>query len=257
MLKYFVAVASVCLAGFIVPRQWRDTCGDALSALLAAVASGSPVRVLSVDELSRYVGATDSPGLYLAVLGQVFDVSAGRRHYGPGGGYHFFAGKDASRAFVTGDFTEDGLTDDVSDLAPGQIVALYDWLAFYQKDYTPVGRVVGRFYGPSGAPADALREVEVTLKEGQRLRAREQAQSRHYPECNSEWSSAGGRVWCSTKSGNVVRSWAGVPRMLFTPGSSSRCVCVNLEDAEHSDSPRLQEYEGCPRQAASCPLGTS
>lgn len=51
-------------------------------------------------------------------------------------------GKDASRAFVTGDFTEAGLTDDVSDLPPSQIVALYDWLAFYQKDYTLVGRHV-------------------------------------------------------------------------------------------------------------------
>lgn len=52
------------------------------------------------------------------------------------------SGKDASRAFVTGDFTEAGLTDDVSDLPPSQIVALYDWLAFYQKDYTLVGRHV-------------------------------------------------------------------------------------------------------------------
>lgn len=52
-----------------------------------------------------------------------------------------FLGRDASRAFVTGDFTEAGLTDDVSDLSPSQIVALYDWLAFYQKDYTPVGKI--------------------------------------------------------------------------------------------------------------------
>lgn len=53
-----------------------------------------------------------------------------------------FSGRDASRAFVTGDFTAAGLTDDVSDLSPSQIVALYDWLAFYQKDYTPVGKIL-------------------------------------------------------------------------------------------------------------------
>ncbi|ONL94634.1 BTB/POZ domain-containing protein NPY2 [Zea mays] len=35
----------------------------------------------------------------------VFDVTKGRSHYGPGGGYHHFAGRDASRAFVSGNFT--------------------------------------------------------------------------------------------------------------------------------------------------------
>ena len=50
-----------------------------------------------------------------------------------------FPGKDASLAFVTGDFTESGLTDDVSSLSPLQVVALYDWLAFYQRDYQAVG----------------------------------------------------------------------------------------------------------------------
>ena len=30
--------------------------------------------------------------VYLSILGQVFDVTKGRKHYGPGGGYHFFTG---------------------------------------------------------------------------------------------------------------------------------------------------------------------
>lgn len=51
----------------------------------------------------------------------------------------FFTGKDASRAFITGDFTEAGLSNDVSDFSESQIVALYDWLSFYQRDYTAVG----------------------------------------------------------------------------------------------------------------------
>lgn len=48
--------------------------------------------VLTAAELSRYTGTEGSPGLYLAVLGQVFDVQQGRRHYGPGGAYSFFSG---------------------------------------------------------------------------------------------------------------------------------------------------------------------
>jgi Cytochrome b5-like Heme/Steroid binding domain len=39
---------------------------------------------------------------------QVFDVTRGRKHYGPGGGYSFFAGRDGSAAFVSGAFNETG-----------------------------------------------------------------------------------------------------------------------------------------------------
>lgn len=49
-------------------------------------------RVLNAAELRRYTGGVGSAGLYLAVLGRVFDVQRGRKHYGPGGAYSFFAG---------------------------------------------------------------------------------------------------------------------------------------------------------------------
>lgn len=45
--------------------------------------------------------------IYLAVNGTIFDVSAGRDYYGPGGSYHGLAGHDATRAYVTGCFGED------------------------------------------------------------------------------------------------------------------------------------------------------
>ncbi|KAJ0807086.1 putative cytochrome b5-like heme/steroid binding domain-containing protein [Helianthus annuus] len=35
----------------------------------------------------------------------VFDVTKGKSHYGKGGGYNHFSGRDASRAFVSGNFT--------------------------------------------------------------------------------------------------------------------------------------------------------
>ncbi|XP_077167470.1 neuferricin isoform X3 [Paroedura picta] len=56
-------------------------------------------RTLSAAELSRYAGGVGSAGLYLAVLGKVFDVQRGRKHYGPGGAYSFFAGKVAGRFY--------------------------------------------------------------------------------------------------------------------------------------------------------------
>ena len=57
------------------------------------------------------------------MLGEVFDVTKGERHYRPGQPYAFFTGRDGSRAFTTGDFTETGLTDDLTGLSADQVRA--------------------------------------------------------------------------------------------------------------------------------------
>ncbi|XP_055055398.1 neuferricin [Misgurnus anguillicaudatus] len=261
MLKYLIVLISVVLAVWTVP-EWLTfpIYGNVVNVLQSwlrhtnGLSASAPERMLTEDELSLYNGEQNSKGLYLAILGQVFDVERGRKHYGPGGSYHFFTGRDASRAFITGDFTETGLSSDVSDFADSQIVALYDWLAFYQKDYTPVGKLIGRFYTETGQPTDALRQVESFLSEGLKKKAQAQNEMQLYPSCNSEWSeSNGGRVWCSKKSGGIHRDWVGVPRMLFTPGSGhSRCVCIQQSDPMHSENRNLREYTDCPPHAESC-----
>ncbi|XP_026183291.1 neuferricin isoform X1 [Mastacembelus armatus] len=252
MLGYvLVAFLSISLALLFVPREWSPKFASDPS-------QETPERLLSRSDLSRYDGEDGSRGLYLAILGHVFDVHKGHKHYGPGGAYHFMAGKDASLAFITGDFTEKGLTDDVSSLSPLQVLALYDWLAFYQREYQSVGFLIGRFYSETGQPTQALLQVRASLAEGRRIKTQSEAESQRFPACNSEWSTTkGGRVWCSTKSGGVVREWAGVPRKLFSPGSSgARCVCVADPSAAEED-PNLQQYKGCPPHAESCSVGGS
>lgn len=81
MLSY-VCVAFLSLAVLFLPRDWFFSFGN----------NSAPVRVLSSRELSLYDGKEGSEGLYLAVLGQVFDVHKGHKHYGPGGAYHFMTG---------------------------------------------------------------------------------------------------------------------------------------------------------------------
>ncbi|KAK3315488.1 hypothetical protein B0H66DRAFT_565457 [Apodospora peruviana] len=66
---------------------------------------------LTPAELSAYDGTDPSKPIYLAINGTIYDVSANRRTYGPGGSYHWFAGCDASRAYVTGCFAEDRTAD--------------------------------------------------------------------------------------------------------------------------------------------------
>ncbi|MDI1487697.1 MAG: hypothetical protein OHK93_006968 [Ramalina farinacea] len=63
---------------------------------------------LTDAQLSLYNG-TAFPHLpiLLALNGTIYDVSASPHTYGPGGGYHFFAGRDATRAFVTGCFEDE------------------------------------------------------------------------------------------------------------------------------------------------------
>lgn len=82
MLGY-VLVAFLALAVVFIPREWAVTFG---------YGSNKPMRLLSRRELSVYDGEEGSKGLYLAILGQVFDVHKGHKHYGPGGAYHFMAG---------------------------------------------------------------------------------------------------------------------------------------------------------------------
>ncbi|XP_074870136.1 neuferricin isoform X2 [Carettochelys insculpta] len=178
----------------------------------------------------------------------------------------FPTGKDASRAFVTGDFTSTGLVDDVSGLSPSEMLTIQDWLSFYSKNYIFVGKLVGRFYDENGAPTEVLEQAQAVIEEG--LKSKEQ-NNKQFPACNSEWSSStGSRFWCSKQSGGVARGWTGVPRKLYKPGSlDSYCVCVRttgppsgqLDSTEHSDrgdldNPNVQEYKGCHPLSDSCVL---
>ncbi|KAF8539596.1 hypothetical protein BDD12DRAFT_837210 [Trichophaea hybrida] len=74
-----------------------------------------PAVNLTDESLALYTGANPDLPIYVAVNGSVFDVSSNPGMYGPGGGYQFFAGKDATRAFVSGCFQQD-LTWDLRGL---------------------------------------------------------------------------------------------------------------------------------------------
>lgn len=68
---------------------------------------------LTPSQLALYDGTNPDLPIYLAIDGTIIDVSANPGIYGPGGGYNFFVGRDATRAFVTGCFKED-LTNDMT-----------------------------------------------------------------------------------------------------------------------------------------------
>ena len=51
------------------------------------------------------------------------------------------SGKDGTRGFVSGDFTDKGLIEDIAGLTHTDLLGLEDWKKFYNKDYKYIGRI--------------------------------------------------------------------------------------------------------------------
>lgn len=49
-------------------------------------------NIYTIEELSQFDGVNKEP-LYLAILGSIYDVTQGRKHYEKGAPYHYFIGK--------------------------------------------------------------------------------------------------------------------------------------------------------------------
>ncbi|KAJ3177021.1 hypothetical protein HDU87_004737 [Geranomyces variabilis] len=113
--------------------------------------------VLTTEELKAYDGSVPGRPIYIAINGEVFDVSVSPQYYGTvdgkAGSYNFFAGKDAARAYITGCFKTD-LTHDLRGLNDAQIRSLQTWSDFYAKSdkYFRVGRVVHEPIDPDSPP---------------------------------------------------------------------------------------------------------
>ena len=223
---------------------------------------GERVRLFTPDELWQHDGSDKDYPLYLAIAGEVYDVSGdpGPKHYGAGGGYAFFAGRDASKAFVTGDFAGEGLTDDVSTLSGTQLLEVDSWVSFYKKHetYKSVGIVRGFFYDGASAPTDALLRMRAQVAEARATRAAEAKEREEYPGCNSRWTSTdGGKVWCDQeeegeggKGGPPVRRR--VPRKMRTSATGAVfCVCVPAGGAD-TGSVKMEVYPECAPSATEC-----
>lgn len=213
-------------------------------------------NLFTPDELKKFSGER---GLYLSIMGKVYDVGNENKHYKAGAEYHSFTGRDASRAFVTGDFTESGLTDELLDLSPEELKSLSDWAKFYKRQYKYKGKLVGRYYDADGEATPYLLNVQKKIQQATSREAETNKLKLMFPPCNIEWShDTGSRVWCSTKSGGIERDWVGSPRQFYEPGSSTyRCACINVQEAETLPIlGNVREYEDCDPLATSCYIKT-
>lgn len=141
-------------------------------------------------------------------------------------------------------------------LSPDELLSLYDWTAFYDKDYQFKGRLIGRFYREDGTETEYARQVMAKLEVAREKKRAIEAQRQkevHYPPCNMEWKAGQGtHVWCTKLSGGVSRDWNGFPRQYYTAGvADPRCACVA---AANLQSASVKEYQGCDPNSESCTI---
>lgn len=211
--------------------------------------SPSPPRLFTVQDLAIYNGSDNGLPILLGILGSVFDVTKGKSHYGQGGGYNHFAGRDASRAFISGNFTGDGLTDSLVGLSSTEVKSVVEWRDFYVRTYVYVGKLVGRYYDGEGSPTKYLKGVEAKAARGAQLMEKQKKEEAKIPGCNSKWSQdEGSEVWCDDGYPRLVQRPL---EIALTGKMSKRCACFKQTDL---DQPGLEVYEGCDYLSKVCRL---
>jgi len=125
----------------------------------------STIRLITEEELSTKNGENNNP-IWLSVLGEVYDVTAGSHYYGTNASYSFFAAKDASPCFASGKFNEEGLKEDLMALKPKQVKEIEHWREFYEdhENYILIGYLVGKFYDENGKATKLLKRCRKKLK---------------------------------------------------------------------------------------------
>lgn len=203
-------------SGYEAPKPKTEE--EKLADLTSHLVPPAPLQMFTFDELAQH-HCNNTDEIWLAILGQVFDVTKGKQHYGTDGGYKFFSGTDGSRAFVTGAFNDTGLTADIESLDVGETMGVFEWTEFYHKDYTYKGLLIGHYFDEKGVPSEAYHKVMAKVTLAKKAKHEEEDLKQIMPPCNSKWSQAeGGEVWCGRNSGGISRDWVGVPRQFWEVG---------------------------------------
>lgn len=104
-------------------------------------ASDSNVPTYTMEELWDF--GQDEDRLLLSVFGRIYDVTAGRRFYGPTSRYHMFPGRDVTYALGTGCKTDECLMKTADELGEKELEEAKRWLSFFQlhDKYGYVGKL--------------------------------------------------------------------------------------------------------------------
>jgi predicted heme/steroid binding protein len=152
----------------------------ALVLLAISIAQSVAVRTITEEELATKTSKTGTGDvIWLSIMGEVYDVSAGLHFYEEGNGYSIFAGRDGSVPFITGEFNPDGAAQTIEILTNQQIGQLDEWRQFYVKEekYPFVGLLEGYLYTKEGNPTEFMKKIQVIAEE-EKVLAEERAKDR-------------------------------------------------------------------------------
>lgn len=108
-------------------------------------------RDFTVKELREFDGTQPDGRILMAVNGTVYDVTKGKRFYGPGGPYATFAGRDASRNLATFSVVANDKDeyDDLSDLSAMEMDSVREWELQVKEKYELVGKLLRKGEQPT------------------------------------------------------------------------------------------------------------
>jgi predicted heme/steroid binding protein len=93
---------------------------------------GQPkIRMITHEELRKHVGENDGDDIWLSILGEVYDVTAGKDFYKAKGSYGAFSGTDCSLCFVSGLFSKEEAAKDTDEFQTNLLPGILDWRNFY------------------------------------------------------------------------------------------------------------------------------
>ena len=95
-----------------------------------------------------------------------------------------------------GNFTKEGLIDDISSLSPSDCLSLYEWLHdTYFANYKFKGRVIGYFFTEEGRPTEGNALFHQMKAEGVRVKKEIEDERVRYPGCNARWTPQTGGMY--------------------------------------------------------------
>lgn len=224
------------------------------------------IRLFTREELKKYSGkgklfnGTDSlknKPIYLALVGHVFDVTKGREYYGEGGGYSFFSGIDGTRAFVSGNFTTDGLIDSIDDFDDDQISGIRGWVEFYKEKsegkYFHVGYLIGTYFDQNGKATAAYQMYLDRVEEVKKNKDALEQERKIWPTCDSRWEQGKGKT-VSCMNGKLPRELTLLDdknSKKDMKNNNARCACVTM-DQNPPVGKKLMVYPGCSPNDSLC-----
>lgn len=191
--------------------------------------------------------------VWLSVAGEVYDVTRGSRFYVGNGTYAMcFTGRDASRAFATGDFTDEGCVDDVEGLSYDEWASIRRWADTMREKYVFIGRLAGSaFYDENGAPTELKERFDRGVAAVAVEKAKDRERRRMYPDCASKSAEDGYVVyWCNPTSDGSERYPRNETRSRVDGSTTSRCACF----PDMSVGEGRLSFDGCQPTATQCEL---